>query len=226
MKKNISEEKTGTDILFRIDLSAIPENLDLTEWLKQQGTQLFMVLHSKPENFHYHGYLKISYSEKTFRRKLTQLLPLGGNKSYSIKTKYDNLDKYLSYCLYRKGDPIKLISNDLGVDVEYLQQFIPKPAEKRPIGHVSGIQARYNDLLKLDFTDCKNPRDFTRKVLQYYKKHQIVIHLQQIRQLVLTLYLNNVEEDIAIDDITDSIMHNEDMSKITEAIYMRGQRKL
>jgi len=213
-----------TDILFRIDMTAIPENIDITEWLKQQGTELFMVRHNKPDNYHYHGYMKIQFSEKTFRRKLTQLLSLGGNKSYSIKTKYDNLHKYLSYCLYRKGDPIELISNDLGVDLDYLKEYIPKPAEKRPVGHVSGIQARYNDLLKLDYTECKNPRDFTKMVLRYYKKHQIVIHLQQIRQLVLTLYLNNVDEEIAIDDITDSILHNEDMCKVTESIHMRGVR--
>lgn len=209
-----------TELLFRIDMSAIPENIDIVKWLNENGTHLFMVQHSKPNNFHYHGYLKIPVSEKTFRRKLTQLLPLGGNKSYSIKTKYDNLYKYLSYCLYRKGDPIKLISNELGVDLDYLKTLCPeeKPV-KQPKRSVSGIQLRLNELLELDYNKCKTLRDYTQIIIKEYKRRVMVINLQQIRQLSLSVYLQkNDDIEQAISYITDSVHSSHEISIIDDKI--------
>lgn len=213
-----------TAILFRIDQHAIPETIDIVEWLKQYGTELFLVQHQKPDNFHYHGYLNIEFSEKTFRRKIQELLPVGGNKSYSIKTKFDNLDKYLSYCLYRKGDPIKLIINDKGVDLDYLKEFIPKPSEKKERDPRNNLISRFNEMLKLDFSQCILIEDYTRIVLRFYKQRKIIIHLQQIRQLVLTLYLQlNKNEEDAIDDIVRCLHSDHQLSVASDYCFSRTQ---
>lgn len=213
-----------TAILFRIDQEAIPETIDIVEWLKNYGTELFLVQHQKPDNYHYHGYMKIEFSEKTFRRKIQELLPIGGNKSYSIKTKFDNLDKYLSYCLYRKGDPIKLIINDKGVDLDYLKEYIPKPFEKKE-RDPNSLNSRFNELLKLDYSECRYIQDYTRIVIRFYKQRQIIIHLQQIRQLTLTLYLNKSQkEENAIDDIINIIHHDPSMQSGTDNEFRRNSR--
>lgn len=199
--------RTMTDILFRIDMSAIPEDIDIIKWLNENGTHLFMVQHSKPNNYHYHGYIKIPVSEKTFRRNIAKLLPVGGNKAYSIKTKYDNLDKYLSYCLYRKGDPIELKCNDLGVDLDYLKTLCPKEKPVRQLKRsVSGIQLRLNELLELDYRACTTLKCYTKVIIKEYKRRVMVINLQQIRQLSLSVYLQKeTKEDEVISEIVSCV---------------------
>lgn len=211
-----------TAILFRIDQEAIPETIDIVEWLKSYGTDLFLVQHQKPDNYHYHGYMKLDFSEKTFRRKIQQLLPIGGNKSYSIKTKIDNLDKYLSYCLYRKGDPIKLIINDKGVDLDYLKEFIPKLKEKKERDPRNSLESRFNEILKLDYSKCKIIKDYTRVIIHEYKKRQMVVNLQQIRQLTLSVYLNKCpNEEAAIDDLVTAIHADHTLSCVTDHEFSR-----
>lgn len=223
-----------TELLFRIDMSAIPENVDIIKWLKENGTELFMVQHSKPENYHYHGYIKIPVSEKTFRRNLTRLLPLGGNKAYSIKTKYDNLYKYLSYCLYRKGDPIELKCNDLGVDLDYLKTLCPSPVKlvSQPKRIVSAIQLRLNELLELDYTKCKTLYDYTKVIIKEYKRRVMVVNLQQIRQLSMSVYLQLCQdENEVISNIARSVHSSHEIAVIDDHInffeeYGRPKRNI
>ena len=179
------------DVVFRITLEYIKENVDVVEFLKQQGDSLFLVLHQKPDNYHYHGYLKINQCVKTFRSRIKELIdvqvtPPLGMRPFSVSDKTDNIDRYKAYCLYRSGHPISKTYVNEEVD-KY--EEIDKDVKSKEIKKVLKQERELQDILQRVAVGSQI-RDIVRCICEYYKETGRVVHLTKMTQLAHTVHMH------------------------------------
>ena len=209
-------------VKFRVTLEFIKENIDVVQFFNQLGTGLFLVLHKKPGNYHYHGLLDITTTARTFREKIKEILcPLttvahGGLRSFSVGEKVDDVDRYKSYCMYRTGHPIDAIYvkeeiEDLGPEPKNDKKELKQEVDLRELLH----------LVK----DEKTPKEITKMVLKFYKDNFRVIHITKIQQLVHTIlmHINDDIEDLAehilFTDDALRLMHNKTIDKFDGRVH-------
>lgn len=178
-------------VTFRLTSCYLKNNVDLVSHLGQYGTDLFLVLHEKPNQFHYHGLLDINTCPKTFRKHLNNCLCPEAMKScpkgmrpVSVSDKIDDANRYKAYCCYRGGHPITniVVSDDLQELKLIHDSIVPK--ERKTVLKTETDLKYLRTLIPIG-TDMK---DIVKRIVQYYLDNDRVIHIANIRQLAWTLY--------------------------------------
>lgn len=195
---------------FRIHQAKIRYE-DLVSTLDQLGTDLFLVLHEKTDRIHYHGLLKLNVSEKTFRRRMNELLhepdhSRGGLRPIFIKKfipKKDNdEDALMSYFAFRPGHPNKIIKKYFDDEkLKALKDIAEEKIDDHEGGHeqldddgkkkkqkeTSVSQKDLNALLP-DCSVYESLRSIHSRVINHYKQQKRIINIALKNQLVWTLY--------------------------------------
>lgn len=181
-------------ITFRLTTSYLKKNVDLVSHLGQYGTDLFLVLHEKPNQFHYHGLLDINTCPKTFRKHLNNCLcPEAmktcpkGMRPVSVSDKIDDCNRYKAYCCYRGGHPItNIVVNDDLQELKLIHDSIV-PKERKTVLKTEADLKHLRTLIPIG-TEMS---DVVKKITQYYLDNDRVLHIANIRQLAWSLYARN-----------------------------------
>lgn len=220
------------NVKFRLTIEYLKKDIDLVHYLNQYGTGLFMVLHEKQDNYHYHGLLCLTVCIKTFRKHLNALLDPEvsipkGMRPVSLSDKVNDANAYKAYCLYRDGHPISnIVVND---DLQELKSLWTK------------LQNKQNDKkskLKLenDLQDIKQlipPKSDVRAIVKiiakYYLDNDRIVHVANCRQLAWTIYAREdldalVDHILSGDDLYchDNICHKEARTQMRQHLDDRG----
>ena len=183
------------EVQFRITTEYIKKNINLAETIGQLGDNLFLVSHQKPQNYHYHGYLQIHTTVKTFRSKLSDIIdhtikPPKGMRILYIKENIDNVDKYKAYCLYRGGHPIESIV--VNEDTEYLKSLHEentKQSSEKPSLERLKLETDFDEIITEFNTDVEYPIDEIIKIIgKFYKRKRRVLHFANMNRLAYTIH--------------------------------------
>lgn len=176
------------DITFRIDFDRVKENVDVVQFLTHLGDELFLVLHAKPSNFHYHGYLKTHVCSKTFRKKIREMLTGAGNGAYSVSDKCPDPDRFMSYCLFRPGHPIKKIHVNVDEDeLKKIHDTVQKSNATKKREELK-IEKLLKDIVH-SYSGDTNMQNITGYIGKYCRDRWIVLHMATARQLAWGVYL-------------------------------------
>lgn len=180
-------------LTFRIDFDRVKENIDVVQFLTHLGDELFLVLHQKPSNFHYHGYLISNVCPKTFRKKIREMLTSAGNGAYSVSDKCPEPDRFMSYCLFRPGHPIKKIHVNVDEDeLKKIHNTVPK-------GNLTKLRTelKLEKLLKdivNKYNGDTNVQNIVGFIIKFYKENGMVIHKANITQLAWSVYVHLTDD--------------------------------
>lgn len=191
-------------LTFRLDFDRIKENVDVVQFLTDLGDELFLVLHMKPSNFHYHGYLISNVCPKTFRKRIREMLTSAGNGAYSVSDKCPDPDRFMSYCLFRPGHPIKKIH--VNVDEDELKKIHESVQKKNStkIRTELKLEKILKDILS-KYNGDPNLQNIVGFIIKYSKENGMVIHKAHITQLSWTVYVHLTDDyQFLIRDIISS----------------------
>ena len=193
-------------VTFRITVEYIKENTAVIEYFKKLGHNLFLVLHQKPNNYHYHGYLDIVTTTKTFRNKIKEMIDNTseipkGFKPFSVSDKIDDSDKYKAYCLYRAGHPIQ--NTYVHEDLDKLKEIHENACSKSN----KNLLKQEGDLkliLKMVQPDSKI-KDILYFICKFYKDNGRVVHKTKMQQLAHSIKLHQTEDyDWLVNDLINT----------------------
>lgn len=181
------------ELTFRIDFDRVKENVDVVQLLTHLGDELFLVLHMKPSNFHYHGYLKSNVCAKTFRSKIREMLTSAGNGAYSVSDKCPEPDRFMSYCLFRPGHPIKKIHVNVDEDeLKKIHNTVPK-SNSTKIKTELKLEKLLKDIVN-KYNGDTNVQNIVGFIIKYYKESGMVIHKAHITQLAWSVYVHLTDD--------------------------------
>jgi len=171
-------------VVFRITLEYVRENEDVILFLNQLGTDLFLVLHEKPNNYHYHGLLDIKQTAKTFRKKIGELLdprvePPKGFRPITVSDKVDDENGYKSYCLFRPGHSVKHIyvnNENINLLKEIADKKIKPVASNKSDKDLAELKGRVSSSM--------NTLDIANIVVGYYNELGKKPHIAHMQQLI------------------------------------------
>ncbi len=202
-------------LTFRIDFDRVKENVDVVQILNHLGDDLFLVLHKKPSNFHYHGYLISNVCAKTFRKRIQEMLTSAGNGAYSVSDKVPDPDRFMSYCMFRPGHPIGKIHVNVDEDeLKKIHNSVPKSNSSQK-GKELKLEKLLKDILNR-YNGDTNVQNIVGFINKYFKENGMVIHKSNITQLALTVYVHLtddyqflIRDIIAADDCLSNINANQ-----------------
>ncbi len=210
-------------LTFRIDFDRVKENVDVVQFLTHLGDELFLVLHQKPSNFHYHGYLISNVCPKTFRKRIREMLTSAGNGAYSVSDKCPQPDRFMSYCLFRGGHPIKKIH--VNVDEDELKK-IHMNSQKTNITKLK-TELKLEKQLKVileKYSGDTNIQNIVGFIIKHYKESGMVIHKANITQLSWTVYVHLTDDYQFL--IRDILLQDDGLSNINAVQNHRYEEDL
>jgi len=199
-------------VKFRIDIDCIKESIDVLSWFKERGTKLSLVVHEKPGNFHYHGLIDCKYTLRTLRNHIKVILDDEGNRAYSFGD-VPEPDKYLSYIIYREGQPNRIIELDDTYDLEHLKHISETRTSKNSSRTGIGKLESTYQTLREEITEYESMKILINKIVMHYQKTQQIIHKANIYLLAQTLYLHLTGD---VDNITKSILNSIDADNLKQ----------
>lgn len=178
-------------VKFRLTIEYL-KNIDVVPFLNQYGTGLFLVLHEKPQNFHYHGLLDLTVCVKTFRKQLNSLLCEDamlkcpkGMRPISLSDKVNDENGYKAYCCYRTGHPItNVVVND---NLEELSNTYTNSQKSISSKSCLKLESDLHEIQPL-IPPGTGVRQITRVIIKYYHDKNRIIHIANIRQLVWSIF--------------------------------------
>ena len=192
---------------------------DLVSYLKQYGTDLFMVLHQKQDNYHYHGLLCLNVCVKTFRKHLNNLLDSSiqcpkGMRPVSLSDKVDDANAYKAYCLYREGHPIKhiVVNDDLQELKSVWTKFQNNQKDKK-----SNLKLECDlHALQSLIPSGSSVRKIVGIIVKFYQENNRIIHIANCRQLAWTLFSKENPEALIDHILSDEnlYLHDDHVHKV------------